>query len=467
MKIGFRLARAACVAVGVAVSGMVLPGESSAQTQTYSYDALGRLINVTQSGGSASTYSYDLAGNRTQLVKEQQAAAADYTPDAFNDFVDQNAVTNDPTIWFGPAQTVAGINRPITLRVERYNYSGNFSSISVNVYRDSGAGWIHQGSFDPRTAGYQYLDVTVNSGDKIHYAVDARSSEGRRTGSMNMALWNLSEPAGAALLSNRTVNMTVDNDNNYNIADYTLDPISIPTLSAVSNDSAAWTNTGTLTLTGINRPVTLRFTRGNQWDSSAAGSTLTRRLHVFHSTNNGASWAEYTLSSVAGAVVDVTVNNGDLIHTRALFETTTGRGESSFTGYITNLQTSAQISSFNVSGIVDADNNFNVIDTTPNQFSLGGPTTATASTWAVSSVATIAGINASSPISVAGGQYRINGGAWVTNSGSVSVGQTVQARVMAYPYTGGTSAVTVTIGGVSSSFVVTAVCTGSNCPEEP
>lgn len=141
----------------------------------------------------------------------------DYTPDAFNDFVDQNAVTNDPTIWFGPAQTVTGINKPITLRVERYGYSGNFDDIGVHVYRDSGGGWIHQGTFDPRNSGYQYVDVTVNNGDKIHYAVDARTNGGRKTGAMNMVVWNLSQPGGSAQVSNRTANMTVDNDNNYNV----------------------------------------------------------------------------------------------------------------------------------------------------------------------------------------------------------------------------------------------------------
>lgn len=291
----------------------------------------------------------------------QAAAAPDYTPDAFNDFTDQNAVTNDPTIWFGPAQLITGINRPITLRVERYNYSGNFDVIAVNVYRDSGAGWVHQGSFDPRnTAGYQYVDFTVNNGDKIHYAVDARTTEGRKTGSMNMVVWNLSQPGGSVQLSSRNANMTVDNDNNFNVPAYTLDPISMPTLSVVSNENSAWTNTGVIAVAGINRPVTLRFTRNNQWDNFAPGSTGTRRLFVYHSVNSGSSWNEHIIGGGAGAVLDVTVNSGDLLHIRTWFDTTTGRGESSFTGYITNLQTGAQLSSFNVSGVVDDDNNYNI-----------------------------------------------------------------------------------------------------------
>ncbi|WAC59619.1 beta strand repeat-containing protein [Brevundimonas sp. SL130] len=337
------------------------PGGEFAPGETVQFVARAVSADGAQRLGSYTVTVQNLTTGQTidTFTVAQTAAAPDYTPEVFNDFTDQNAVTNDPTIWFGPAQTVTGINQPVTLRVERYNYSGNFNEIYVNVYRDSGSGWVHQGSFDPRNSGYQYVDFTVNNGDKVHYAVDARTYEGRKTGTMNMVVWNLSQPGGAAQLSNRTATMTVDNDNNYNIPDYTLDGISIPTLSVTSNDNAAWTNTAMLTVAGINRPVTLRFTRGNQSDSFAAGSTGTRRLHVFHSTNNGASWIEHVLTD-ASAVLDVTVNNGDLIHTRALFETTTGRGQSSFSGYITNLQTGAQLAAFNVSGVVDADNNYNI-----------------------------------------------------------------------------------------------------------
>ncbi|WAC59785.1 beta strand repeat-containing protein [Brevundimonas sp. SL130] len=148
-------------------------------------------------------------------------AAADYTPDAFSSFTDQTAVTNDPTVSFGPSQTVTGINQPIVLRVERYNYSGNLDEIYVHVYRDAGSGWVYQGTFDPRdTSNYQYVDVSVTNGNKIRYTVEASTVEGRKTGTMNMVVWNQSQPGGGVQLSSRTVNITVDNDNNY----YGLEP---------------------------------------------------------------------------------------------------------------------------------------------------------------------------------------------------------------------------------------------------
>jgi YD repeat-containing protein len=41
---------------------------ASAASATYGYDALGRLISVTNSNGSSVTYSYDAAGNRKEQV---------------------------------------------------------------------------------------------------------------------------------------------------------------------------------------------------------------------------------------------------------------------------------------------------------------------------------------------------------------------------------------------------------------
>ncbi|MBC8037212.1 MAG: RHS repeat protein [Rhizobiales bacterium] len=42
---------------------------ASANADTYTYDALGRLKSVTYSDGSTITYAYDPAGNRTTLTQ--------------------------------------------------------------------------------------------------------------------------------------------------------------------------------------------------------------------------------------------------------------------------------------------------------------------------------------------------------------------------------------------------------------
>jgi YD repeat-containing protein len=40
----------------------------AAETQTYTYDALGRLTQVKTSSGRTTDYTYDAANNRTQVV---------------------------------------------------------------------------------------------------------------------------------------------------------------------------------------------------------------------------------------------------------------------------------------------------------------------------------------------------------------------------------------------------------------
>lgn len=57
-------------------------------------------------------------------------------------------------------------------------------------------------------------------------------------------------------------------------------------------------------------------------------------------------------------------------------------------------------------------------NTTPAPFNLGGPVNAASGAWGDSSVITVSGITAAAPLTVSGGQYRVNGGAWQTAAGS-------------------------------------------------
>lgn len=54
------------VVIGAALSVFIA---GMAVADTYKYDALGRLTNVTYNDGSSITYAYDAAGNRTTLTQ--------------------------------------------------------------------------------------------------------------------------------------------------------------------------------------------------------------------------------------------------------------------------------------------------------------------------------------------------------------------------------------------------------------
>lgn len=282
--------------------------------------------------------------------------AADTTPDPLN-FSEITINTNSNSGSGASISQITGINQPITLRVERYEYSGNLSSCIVNVSRSTSASgpWTHLGSFDVLGSSYRYYDAKdINNGDYLRYEVVATTDELRRTATFKVSIWNLT--GGQFSLGGKAVSVTVDADNNYQPYDYQPDPISLPNLTLNTNEHEGYTNTGQFTITGINRPIVLRFHRDSQWDS---GGVFTRRLFIEHSSNGGASWTEYFIGAGALNSTEITVNNGDRIRMSAFVDTQKGRGQTSFNVYVTNLTRGEQIASCTVSATVDADDNYN------------------------------------------------------------------------------------------------------------
>jgi hypothetical protein len=97
-------------------------------------------------------------------------------------------------------------------------------------------------------------------------------------------------------------------------------------------------------------------------------------------------------------------------------------------------------------------------DSTPDAFSFesktGFPITETASIESES--VTISGMNAAASISVSGGKYGLDGGGCVATTGSISTGQKLRLCATAPSKFGQESTVSIDVGGVKSSFSVTA-----------
>jgi hypothetical protein len=91
-------------------------------------------------------------------------------------------------------------------------------------------------------------------------------------------------------------------------------------------------------------------------------------------------------------------------------------------------------------------------DTAPNPFPFTHQTGVALEATITSAPVTITGINAPSPITVSGGEYSINGGAFTDQPGTVENGDQVRARhESSDQYLTATHTV-ITIGGVSDTF---------------
>jgi hypothetical protein len=94
-------------------------------------------------------------------------------------------------------------------------------------------------------------------------------------------------------------------------------------------------------------------------------------------------------------------------------------------------------------------------DTDPNQFQFQRKVDAPRGSWAVSDPAVISGINTAAPVSIADGEYAIDGGAFTSAAGTIDEGQSLSIRVMAAEGYSQITRARVTVGSVSADFEVT------------
>ena len=97
----------------------------------------------------------------------------------------------------------------------------------------------------------------------------------------------------------------------------------------------------------------------------------------------------------------------------------------------------------------------NSIDTSPDPFIFTPRTDADPATAVVSAPVVIKGINMPAPVSISGGEYSINGGAFVSTAGVVNFNDAVSIRLVSSASFNASAAATLTIGGVDGTFSVT------------
>ncbi|WP_051906777.1 multiheme c-type cytochrome [Methylomarinum vadi] len=166
------------------------------------------------------------------------------------------------------------------------------------------------------------------------------------------------------------------------------------------------------------------------------------------------SGGEYSINGGAFTSASSKVNNGDSISVRQ-----TSSGQYSTT-------THAVLDLNGVSDSFDVTTLANSTDTTPDTFSFIDQSDVALNTLVESNAITVGGINAATTISIDGGEYAINGGAYTSTSSSVNNGDQVVVRQASSANYATTTHATLAIGGVSDTFSVTTLAdTSDNTPD--
>ncbi len=126
-----------------------------------------------------------------------------------------------------------------------------------------------------------------------------------------------------------------------------------------------------------------------------------------------------------------------------------------FAGWSGDCVVSGDRCSVTMSAARNVTANFTAIDTTPDSFSFDSVTNARRAATITSDPIVVRGIDAPTSISVSGGEYAINDGAFTAEAGKVKLGNRVSVRLTSPSSFNQTGSATLTIGGVSASFDVT------------
>lgn len=100
-------------------------------------------------------------------------------------------------------------------------------------------------------------------------------------------------------------------------------------------------------------------------------------------------------------------------------------------------------------------------DSTPNAFSFPSQPSVALSTVITSQTITLSGTNVDAAISVSGGEYSVNGGAFTSSSGTISPNSTIAVRHTSSASNSTNTVTTLTIGGVQGTFTSTTIASST------
>jgi len=189
--------------------------------------------------------------------------------------------------------------------------------------------------------------------------------------------------------------------------------------------------------------------------SVAENATIGTNVGVL-SVVGGTGTYTFTLTDTAGGKFAVAGTNGANLNTAAALDYETATSH--------NITVSATNGGTPVTRTIVITVQDVVEDTTPNAFSFTDVTGATVSTVYESNSITVAGIDGPATMTITGGQYQINGGAWASTSTTVVATNTVKVRGTSSASSSTAVNVVLTIGGVSDTFTITTASSSLPAP---
>lgn len=152
----------------------------------------------------------------------------------------------------------------------------------------------------------------------------------------------------------------------------------------------------------------------------------------------------YSIDGGTYTTAPLTVNNGQTVTVRHTAATTNSATTT------TRLTIGGVSGDFTSTTVAAAGS-----DTIPDTFTFAPQSNVAPNTVITSAPITVTGINAAAPITITGGTYSINGGAYTAAAGNVSNGQSVTVRHTSSAANGTPTNTTLNIGGVTATFTST------------
>lgn len=444
----------------------------------FDLDATGRALSAgrCQNGSQQGTYSF-----RTRVLPaDSTAPAADTTPDAFS-FTAQNDVPVG-SVRISDTVTIRGIDAPTAVMVSGGEYSigcgTTFTSQNGSISNGQTICLRHTASAQPSTTVTTMLNVGGVTANFASTTAAAGPGPGPTPSDTTPDAFSFTDQQGVA----RGAVVTS--------AAITIGGIDAP--SAISVSGGEYSIGCTASFTAAAGTITNGQSMCVRHTTSAAGATTTDTVltvggvsdtfstttvpadtipdaFTFGSRSDVEPAATVESETVTIRGIDgpsaVTVQNGEYRVNGGSFTTAAGALNAGDTlqlrhtaslAFNTAVSTTVSVGGVSASftSTTRAQTPPPAADTTPDAFRFEAQSGVVAGSAVSSNTVTVSGINAPAAISVTGGEYRIDQGAFTAATGTVSNGSTVQLRLTAAA-AGQTATATLSIGGVSASFVVT------------